>query len=124
MPITAYLAECQKLYAAGNATEHSYRPALQKLLAVLMPQCQITNEPKRIACGAPDYIITRNDLPVGYIEAKDINLDLRHKTTSSSPTTSISSSTAKANSSPTSAWPTHSWGKSSHIPSNLPNLPA
>lgn len=80
MPITAYLAECQKLYAAGNATEHSYRPALQKLLAELMPQCQITNEPKRIACGAPDYIITRNDLPVGYIEAKDINLDLRHKT--------------------------------------------
>ena len=80
MPIPAYLAECQKLYAAGNATEHSYRPALQKLLAELMPQCQITNEPKRIACGAPDYIITRNDLPVGYIEAKDINLDLRHKT--------------------------------------------
>ena len=80
MPIPAYLAECQELYAAGNATEHSYRPALQKLLAELMPQCQITNEPKRIACGAPDYIITRNDLPVGYIEAKDINLDLRHKT--------------------------------------------
>ena len=80
MPISTYLAECQKLYAAGNATEHSYRPALQRLLAALMPQCQITNEPKRIACGAPDYIITRNDLPVGYIEAKDINLDLRHKT--------------------------------------------
>ena len=80
MPITAYLAECQELYAAGNATEHSYRPALQRLLAALMPQCQVTNEPKRIACGAPDYIITRNDLPVGYIEAKDINLDLRHKT--------------------------------------------
>ena len=80
MPITAYLAECQELYAAGNATEHSYRPALKELLVALMPQCQITNEPKRIACGAPDYIITRNDLPVGYIEAKDINLDLRHKT--------------------------------------------
>lgn len=80
MPIPAYLAECQKLYAAGNATEHSYRPALQRLLAELMPQCQITNEPKRIACGAPDYIVSRNDLPVGYIEAKDINLDLRHKT--------------------------------------------
>lgn len=80
MPISAYLAECQKLYASDKATEHSYRPALQKLLAALMPQCQITNEPKRIACGAPDYIITRNDLPVGYIEAKNINLDLRDKT--------------------------------------------
>lgn len=79
MPIKAYLQKCHQLHAAGNATEHSYRPALQELLQKLAPHIQITNEHKRIACGAPDYILTRRDLPVGYIEAKDINTDLHHK---------------------------------------------
>ncbi|MDZ7613388.1 MAG: hypothetical protein U5K51_06480 [Flavobacteriaceae bacterium] len=31
-----------------------------------------TNEPKRQSCGAPDYILTKKDIPVGFIEAKDI----------------------------------------------------
>ena len=39
-----------------------------------------TNEPARIACGAPDYVLTRKDVPVGYIEAKDIGIDLGSKT--------------------------------------------
>ncbi|MCG7656935.1 type ISP restriction/modification enzyme [Wielerella bovis] len=80
MPIKNYLQECHTLFNSGKATEHSYRPALQKLIAQLAPEIQVTNEPKRIACGAPDYILTRNDLPIGYIEAKDINVDLHHKT--------------------------------------------
>lgn len=32
----------------------------------------VTNEPLRIACGAPDYIITKKKIPIGYIEAKDV----------------------------------------------------
>jgi len=40
---------------------------------------RITNEPKRITCGAPDYIVTRDEIPVGYIEAKDIGTDLGGK---------------------------------------------
>ncbi len=33
----------------------------------------VTNEPARIRdVGAPDYSITRKDIPIGYIEAKDI----------------------------------------------------
>lgn len=80
MLIQNYLQECHTLFNSGKATEHSYRPALQKLIAQLAPEIQVTNEPKRIACGAPDYILTRNDLPIGYIEAKDINVDLHHKT--------------------------------------------
>lgn len=80
MPIQNYLQECHTLFNSGKATEHSYRPALQKLIAQLAPEIQVTNEPKRIACGAPDYILTRNDLPIGYIEAKDIGVDLHHKT--------------------------------------------
>lgn len=39
----------------------------------------VTNEPSRIACGAPDYIITKNKIPIGYIEAKDIGKDLGSK---------------------------------------------
>ncbi|MDR1417368.1 MAG: N-6 DNA methylase, partial [Prevotellaceae bacterium] len=80
-----YIAELDRIYRAGNATEHSYRPALQRLLEnmlVKMPHAlplQITNEPKRIACGAPDYIATRGAIPVGYIEAKDIGVDLDGK---------------------------------------------
>ena len=35
-----------------------------------------TNEPRKIACGAPDFIISRDLLPLGYIEAKDVGVDL------------------------------------------------
>jgi len=40
----------------------------------------VTNEPARVACGAPDYVLTRKDIPLGYIEAKDIGVDLKSKT--------------------------------------------
>ena len=36
-----------------------------------------TNEPRRIACGAPDFNITRDGVPLGHVETKDpgVNLD-------------------------------------------------
>jgi len=34
------------------------------------------NEPKRVKCGAPDYVVHNNDFSVGYIEAKDIGISL------------------------------------------------
>ena len=37
MPISEYLKECEQLFASGKATEHSYRPALQKLLKSITP---------------------------------------------------------------------------------------
>ena len=71
--IKTYLLEIHKIYTAGNATEHSYRPALQKLLESINPDLTATNEPKREKCGAPDYVITdKKWIPRGYIEAKDI----------------------------------------------------
>jgi predicted helicase len=78
-PLTRYITEIDKIYRAGNATEHSYRPALKTLFENLTTGLTITNEPKHIDCGAPDYIITRNGIPVGYIEAKDISLGLDNK---------------------------------------------
>ncbi|MDR0553709.1 MAG: hypothetical protein LBG76_02770, partial [Treponema sp.] len=83
--IAAYLKEIDKLYRAGigcpaaAATEHSYRPALKSLFEKLTTGLTITNEPKHIACGAPDYIITKGGIPLGYIEAKDIPTGIDNK---------------------------------------------
>ena len=78
--VKQYIAELNRLYRAGNATEHSYRPALQRLLESMIAPLQVTNEPRRIDCGAPDFIVTNADVPVGYIEAKDVCTDLNSKT--------------------------------------------
>ena len=77
--IGSYIQNVNKLFLSGKATEHSYRSDLQVLLNEFLPDCQVTNEPKHIDCGAPDYIITRKEIPVGYIEAKDIGVELTGK---------------------------------------------
>ena len=55
---------------------HTYRPFLKNLVESLADGITATNEPRREACGAPDFIITRNEIPVGYIETKDIGKPL------------------------------------------------
>jgi len=79
MTIPQYIERLQAGFKLGNATEHTYRGYLQTLLESIASGVAVTNEPARIKCGAPDYIITRNEIPVGYIEAKDIGKDIRHK---------------------------------------------
>ncbi len=71
-----YLALIEQACKAGNATEHTHRPALKDLLEAFQSGVTATNEPKRIKCGAPDYIITRKDIPLGFVEAKDIGISL------------------------------------------------
>lgn len=42
-----------------------------------MKDIEITNEPSKVTdCGNPDYVITRDSLPIGFIEAKDVGKDL------------------------------------------------
>jgi len=79
MTIQEYLQKVNQLYKSGISTEHSYRPDLRNLLESLLPGITVTNEPSRIECGAPDYILTRKNIPVGYIEAKDVGKDLNGK---------------------------------------------
>ena len=68
-----YIHAINQLYQTGQTTEHSFRGDLQQLLQRLLPtDYTVVNEPKRRDCGAPDYIIERNGLPIGFIEAKDI----------------------------------------------------
>ncbi len=71
--VAAYVAEVAKLAKTGETTEHSFRPALSKLLSSLMPELVPVNEAKRQACGAPDFIlIDKNKLPVMFVETKDL----------------------------------------------------
>ncbi len=72
MTTSQYIESVNSRYKLGNATEHTFRGDLLNLLETLLPDLHITNEPKRLKCGAPDYILTKKDIPVGYIEAKDI----------------------------------------------------
>ncbi|MCC5944234.1 MAG: N-6 DNA methylase [Bernardetiaceae bacterium] len=70
--IDKYLSAVQKQYQIGIASEHRHRGYLAQLLSELTQGIEITNEPARIACGSPDYVLTQKAIPLGYIEAKDI----------------------------------------------------
>ena len=72
MTLDQYVDNINKRFRLGNATEHTFRGDLQQLIESLVPTIRATNEPKRQSCGAPDYILTIKDIPVGFIEAKDI----------------------------------------------------
>jgi hypothetical protein len=75
--ITDFVKSVQEKYKTGAATEHSYRPALEKLFNSLAEDIHAINEPKRIECGAPDFIIQRGEIAVGHVEAKDIGVTIR-----------------------------------------------
>jgi len=75
-PFRTYLTDLRKSLATGAATEHTHRPALKALLEATGHGVQAINEPSRIECGAPDFILVRGQTPVGYVEAKDIGANL------------------------------------------------
>ena len=80
MTLHDYLAQLQKRYQSGMAKEHAYRADLEHLLRALAPNMEIINEPANVtACGNPDFVVTKGNIPVGYIEAKDIGKDLNSK---------------------------------------------
>lgn len=72
MTLEQYIESVNAKYKLGNATEHTFRGLLEQLIESIVPEIRATNEPKRIKCGAPDYILTKKEIEVGYIEAKDI----------------------------------------------------
>ena len=76
-----YLGELSQNLKHGDATEHTHRPALKALLESIGKDIVATNEPTRILCGAPDFNITRGNVPLGHVETKDIgeNLDLMER---------------------------------------------
>lgn len=76
--IQSFLQQVTSTHKIGAATEHSYRPALQALFQSVSNDITAINEPKRVACGAPDFIIQRGELAVGHVEAKDLHIGLRN----------------------------------------------
>lgn len=75
MNIAEYIKQINEQFGTGIAHEHSYRPMLQQLLSEMLSTFVVTNEPARIECGAPDFIISssKTNTPVFYVEAKDID---------------------------------------------------
>jgi predicted helicase len=77
MPFQKYIEDVQKQFKTGIAREHAYRPALRNLIHDIMPNITAVNDPAHIKCGAPDFILQNaRKLEVGYIEAKDVDIDL------------------------------------------------
>jgi hypothetical protein len=74
--IKSYLAKIDREFKTGRATEHTHRPALKDLIESLDSGVSATNEPKRVECGAPDFILRRDGLSIGYVETKDLGKSL------------------------------------------------
>jgi Type ISP C-terminal specificity domain/N-6 DNA Methylase len=74
--VSAYLDQVRAKFASGQATEHSYRPALQALFESIDPAVTVINEPKKSEAGMPDFLFERNGVPFGWAEAKDVDKDV------------------------------------------------
>ena len=76
--VKRYLTEVSEQFHSGQAKEHAYRPALQRLMSSF-DDVIVINEPKRSEHGSPDFVFQKKSNPrilKGYAEAKDINIDL------------------------------------------------
>lgn len=74
--LSTYINKIHSEYATGLANEHSYRSHLQTLVESYSNGVQALNEPKQVECGAPDFIVQRNHVPIGHIECKDVDANL------------------------------------------------
>ncbi len=75
-PFDNYLQRIARELALGNATEHTHRAALEALIESLDDGIDAVNEPNRISCGAPDFVVVKGAATVGYVEAKDMGRSL------------------------------------------------
>ena len=75
-PVADFVEKIQAVYATGQASEHSYRPALQGLFEALSDSVDVINEATRSDVGAPDFVFFRGGVEVGHCEAKDIGKGL------------------------------------------------
>ena len=69
--VQKYIQKVNRELASGQATEHSYRPALKELLGALDESIEAINEPKQSEHGAPDFVIIgkkNKDIKLGYGE--------------------------------------------------------
>jgi len=75
--IQEYLKQIGKDLARGDSTEHTHRPALQALIQQLQKGIVCVNEPKGSSAAChPDMKVLLGETPLGFIETKDVGLDL------------------------------------------------
>ena len=68
MPFAEYRRSLCTTFSSGQATEHSYRPALQKLLKEIGGKgVEAINEPTHADYGAPDFIVEQRQVPIGHV---------------------------------------------------------
>ena len=75
LPFDTYLKSIQK--NLQNGSERSHYPALKNLIDDPLHGIDAVIEEKGNKAGIPDFTVKRRDLLVGYIEAKDVGLNLR-----------------------------------------------
>ena len=74
----SYFKEVSKEYNRGESGELTFRSYLKDLFKALFPELQLSEENKKIRrVGKPDFTcLKKNNIKVGYIETKDIGIDL------------------------------------------------
>lgn len=70
-----YINNLKDKFNFKESREHAYRPALQNYIESF-PDIKAINDAARIKCGAPDFIVYKKQIPIGYIETKNIGKNL------------------------------------------------
>ncbi len=72
-----YFKEISKEYNGGETGELTFRSYLKTLIEKIKPGLRLSEENKRIkGVGKPDYTCFRGSVKIGYVETKDIGLNL------------------------------------------------
>jgi type I restriction-modification system DNA methylase subunit len=71
-PFETYISKVETDLRGGKATEHTYRGTLEFFMESLEHGIAASNDPKHIECGAPDFIVEKRKVPLGYVETKDV----------------------------------------------------
>jgi len=79
MNISEYINSLNNHYNSGITSEQFYYNNLQTLLKSYDTKLKIANDLVFVACGAPNYIISNNNSPIGFINAEDLGVDLKSK---------------------------------------------
>jgi len=71
-----YISKIEADFRGGKATEYTYRSSLEGFMEALGRGIDASSDPKHIDCGAPDFIVEKGKVPLGYVETKDVGVDL------------------------------------------------
>ncbi|GAB3242779.1 type ISP restriction/modification enzyme [Psychrobacter pacificensis] len=78
--VSDYVNKVASRVKLGHSSEHTFRKDLEDLINNLVPDVMVTNEPSQVTdCGNPDFLISKKEIPIGFIEAKDVGKDLSSK---------------------------------------------